>query len=136
MVDLRQNAEARSILERDGDHLLPVYARYPVVMERGEGVYLYDSTGNRFLDLMGGLGVNALGHAHPRMVAAAADQAAKLVHLSPQYVNRYVVELSERLCELAGMKGAFYSTGGSEAVEGALKLAKTYARKHFGAKKF
>lgn len=115
---------------------MPVYPRYPVVMERGEGVYLYDSTGNRYLDLMGGLGVNALGHAHPRMVAAAAEQAAKLVHLSPQYVNRYVVELSERLCALAGMKGAFYSTGGSEAVEGALKLAKTYARKHFGDNKY
>src|ERR1700760_3045530 len=121
MVDLRQNAEARSILERDGDHLLPVYARYHVVMERGEGVYLFDSSGNRYLDLMAGLGVNALGHAHPRMVAAAAEQAGKLIPLSPQYVNRYVVELSERLCSLAGMKGAFYSTGGSEAVEGALK---------------
>src|ERR1700690_463728 len=70
MLDLRQNAEARSILERDGDHLLPVYARYPVVMERGEGVYLFDSSGNRYLDLMAGLGVNALGHAHPRMEGA------------------------------------------------------------------
>ena len=98
MVDLRQNAEARSILERDGDHLLPVYARYPVVMERGEGVYLFDSSGNRYLDLMAGLGVNALGHAHPRMVAAMADQAAKIVHLSPQYANRYPGELGERMC--------------------------------------
>ena len=84
MVDLRQNAEARSILDRDGEYLLPVYARYPVVMERGEGVYLLDSSGNRYLDLMGGLGVNAVGHAHPRMVAAIADQAAKILHLSPK----------------------------------------------------
>ena len=66
MVDLRQNADARSILERDGEHLLPVYARYPVVMERGEGVDLFDSSGNRYLDLMASLGVDALGHAHPR----------------------------------------------------------------------
>jgi predicted acetylornithine/succinylornithine family transaminase len=131
MVDLRQDAEARSILERDSDHLLPVYARYPVVMERGEGVHLFDSSGNRYLDLMGGLGVNALGHAHPRMVAAMADQAAKLVHLSPQYANRYPGELAERLCALSGMKGVFYSTGGSEAVEGALKLARTHARQSF-----
>ena len=131
MVDLRQNAEARSILERDGDHLLPVYARYPVVMERGEGVYLLDSSGNRYLDLMAGLGVNALGHAHPRMVAAMADQAAKLVHLSPQYANRYPGELGERLCSMSGMKGVFYSTGGSEAVEGALKLARTHARQNY-----
>jgi predicted acetylornithine/succinylornithine family transaminase len=131
MVDLRQNADARSILERDAENLLPVYARYPVVMERGEGVYLFDSSGNRYLDLMAGLGVNALGHAHPRMVAAAADQAGKLVHLSPQYANRYPGELAERLCAISGMKGAFYSTGGSEAVEGALKLARTHARQSF-----
>lgn len=136
MVDLRQNAEARSILERDADHLLPVYARYPVVMERGEGVYLFDSSGNRYLDLMAGLGVNALGHAHPRMVAAMADQAATLVHLSPQYASRYPGELGERLCAMSGMKGVFYSTGGSEAVEGALKLARTYARQNYKHPKY
>jgi predicted acetylornithine/succinylornithine family transaminase len=132
MIDLRQNAEARSILERDGDRLLPVYARYPVVMERGEGVHLFDSSGNRYLDLMAGLGVNALGHAHPRMVAAMVDQATKIVHLSPQYANRYPGELGERLCSMSGMKGIFYSTGGSEAVEGALKLARTHARQNYG----
>jgi len=131
MVDLRQNAEARSILERDGEYLLPVYARYPVVMDRGEGVYLFDSSGNRYLDLMAGLGVNALGHAHPRMVAAMADQATRIVHLSPQYASRYPGELGERLCAMSGMKGVFYSTGGSEAVEGALKLARTHARQNY-----
>jgi acetylornithine/N-succinyldiaminopimelate aminotransferase len=130
MTDLRQNAEACSILERDSDHLLPVYARYPVVMERGEGVYLYDTSGNKYLDLMAGLGVNALGHAHPRMVAAMVEQAARVVHLSPQYANRYPGELAEKLCDLAGVKGVFYSTGGSEAVEGALKLARTHARRN------
>lgn len=107
---------------------MPVYARYPVVMDRGEGVYLYDTSGNKYLDLMAGLGVNALGHAHPRMVAAMADQAAKIVHLSPQYATPYAGALAEELCSRAGMKGVFYSTGGSEAVEGALKLARTHAR--------
>jgi len=131
MFDLRQNADALKTLARDSDRLLPVYARYPVVMDHGQGVYLYDTSGNRYLDLMAGLGVNALGHAHPRMVAAMADQAGKLVHLSPQYASRYPGELAERLCSLSGMKGAFYSTGGSEAVEGALKLARTYARQNF-----
>lgn len=128
---LRQDAEAHKVLERDSDRLLPVYNRYPVVMEHGRGVYLFDTSGNRYLDLMAGLGVNALGHAHPRMVAAMADQASHLVHLSPQYASRYPGELAERLCDLAGMKGAFYSTGGSEAVEGALKLARTHARQNF-----
>jgi acetylornithine/succinyldiaminopimelate/putrescine aminotransferase len=129
--DLRQDADAQRILDRDSETLLPVYARYPVVMDHGEGVYLYDTSGNRYLDLMAGLGVNALGHAHPRMVAAMADQAGKMVHLSPQYASRYPGELAERLCALAGMKGVFYSTGGSEAVEGALKLARTHARQHY-----
>jgi predicted acetylornithine/succinylornithine family transaminase len=127
----RQNADAHRILDRDTDHLLPVYARYPVVMERGLGVHLFDTSGNRYLDLMAGLGVNALGHAHPRMVSAMADQAGKLVHLSPQYSSRYPSELAERLCQLTGLKGVFYSTGGSEAVEGALKLARTHARQNF-----
>jgi acetylornithine/N-succinyldiaminopimelate aminotransferase len=131
MSDLRQNADAHHILDRDSETLIPVYARYPIVMDYGQGMYLYDTSGNRYLDLMGGLGVNALGHAHPRMVAAMADQAGKLVHLSPQYANRHVVELAERLCALSGLKGVFYSTGGAEAVEGALKLARTHARQNF-----
>jgi acetylornithine/N-succinyldiaminopimelate aminotransferase len=131
MSHLRQNADATQILRRDADHLLPVYARYPVVMDHGLGVHLFDTSGNRYLDLMAGLGVNALGHAHPRMVAAMADQAGKLVHISPQYASRYPGELAERLCDLSGMKGVFYSTGGSEAVEGALKLARTHARQNF-----
>ncbi len=131
----RQNAEARAILAHDAEVLVPVYARFPVVMERGEGVYLWDSSGNRYLDLMAGLGVNALGHAHPRLLAAMTEQAARLVHLSPQYSNRYPGELAERLCDLAGMRGAFFSTGGTEAVEGALKLAHTHARKNYGPDK-
>src|SRR5579875_3636383 len=135
MSEYRQNAEARDVLARDADRLLPVYARYPVVMERGEGLYLYDTSGNRYLDLMAGLGVNALGHAHPRLLRVMAEQAARLIHVSPQYANRYPGELAERLCDLAGMKGAFFSTGGTEAVEGALKLAHTHARKSFGPAK-
>ena len=131
MFDLRQDAHAQTILERDAETLLPVYNRYPVVMDHGAGVYLFDTSGNRYLDTMAGLGVNALGHAHPRMVAAMTEQAGKMVHLSPLYASRYPGELAERLCALAGMKGVFYSTGGSEAVEGALKLARTYARQGF-----
>jgi acetylornithine/succinyldiaminopimelate/putrescine aminotransferase len=126
---------ASEILARDEEYLLPVYARYPVVMERGEGCRLFDVNGNSYLDMMGGLGVNALGHAHPRMLAAMTEQAAKIVHLSPQYSNRWASLLAEKLCQLADMSGAFFSTGGSEAVEGALKLARTFARQEFGAAK-
>jgi len=127
---------ASEVLARDEEYLLPVYARYPVVMERGEGCRLLDVDGNEYLDMMGGLGVNALGHGHPRMLAATMEQAAKMVHLSPQFSNKWASLLAEQLCELAGMAGAFFSTGGSEAVEGALKLARTYGRQQGGAKKF
>src|SRR6195952_4799039 len=121
MSFFRQDADAQATLDRAAAHLLPVYARFPVVMDHGIGVHLYDTSGNRYLDLMAGLGVNALGHAHPRMVAAMADQAGRMVHISPQYASRYPGELGERLCDLSGMKGVFYSTGGSEAGEGAVK---------------
>ncbi len=124
------------MLARDSEWLLPVYARFPVAMERGEGVYLFDTSGNRYLDLMGGLGVNALGHAHPRMVRATAEQAARMVHLSPQYCTPAAGELAERLCLLSGMAGVFYSTGGSESVEGAIKLARAFGIEHAGASKF
>ena len=104
-------------------------------MERGEGLFLFDTAGKRYLDLVAGLGVNALGHAHPRMVSAIAEQAARLIHASPQYATRYPIELAERLCALSGMKGVFFSTGGSEAVESALKLARTHARQNYGEAK-
>ena len=134
-ITTQQDADSLAFLQRDADVLIPVYARFPVVMERGEGVFLFDLAGKRYLDMMAGLGVNALGHAHPRMVAALADQAGLLVHLSPQYAHRYPIELAERLCALSGLKGAFFSTGGSEAVEGALKLARTHARRNYGEAK-
>jgi predicted acetylornithine/succinylornithine family transaminase len=132
----RASEAASEILARDEEYLLPVYARYPVVMERGEGCRLFDVDGNEYLDMMGGLGVNALGHAHPRMLEAIAEQAAKIVHLSPQFSNKWASLLAQQLCELAGMAAAFFSTGGSEAVEGALKLARTYGRQQGGTKKF
>ena len=129
------SASADAILKRDADCMLPVYARYPVVMDRGEGVYLLDLDGRRYLDMMAGLGVNALGHAHPRMLAALADQATRIIHLSPQYSNPHPSHLAERLCDLAGLAGAFFSTGGSEAVEGALKLARSFGTRNYSPQK-
>ncbi len=135
MARFRQDSAAEQILRRDSEYLLPVYARFPVVMERGSGVHLWDSSGNQYLDMMAGLGVNALGHAHPRMVKVAAEQASRLVHLSPQYCTPYAGELAERLCALSGMAGVFFSTGGAESVEGALKVARIYARQNYSAAK-
>ncbi len=135
MDPFHPSSTAGAILKRDNDRMLPVYARYPVVMERGDGVHLYDLDGKRYLDMMAGLGVNALGHAHPRMLAVMADQAARLIHLSPHYSNPHPSHLAERLCDLAGMTGAFFSTGGSEAVEGALKLARSFGTRNFSPRK-
>ncbi len=126
---------ADAILRRDAGCMLPVYARYPVVMERGEGAFLFDLDGNRYLDMMAGLGVNALGHAHPRMLAALTGQAVRLLHLSPLYSNPHPSHLAERLCQMAGMSGAFFSTGGSEAVEGALKLARSFGARNYSTGK-
>lgn len=135
MPKIHASEEVGAVLAREKQRLIPVYARYPVVVDRGEGCTLIDVEGRRYLDMTGGLGVNALGHGHPRMVAAMVEQAGKLVHLSPQYSSPYPGLLAERLCELSGMRGAFFSTGGSEAVEGALKLARTHGRQVGGSAK-
>jgi acetylornithine/N-succinyldiaminopimelate aminotransferase len=115
--------------------LLPTYNRYPVAFERGKGVFLYDFEGKRYLDFVAGLGVNALGHAHPRVVKAIREQAAKLVHISNLYYNEYQGRLAERLCQLSGLDRVFFSNSGTEAMEGAIKLARLAAHKAGGAAK-
>src|SRR5205814_7002511 len=83
------------IAERERQFLLQTYNRYPIVLSRGKGVFLFDIEGNRYLDFVSGLGVNALGHAHPRIVKAIRDQAAKLVHVSNLYYHEYQGALAE-----------------------------------------
>ena len=82
-------SRAEQIIERERQHVLPVYSRYPVVLERGEGVWVYDVDGRRYLDLIGGIGVNALGYAHPRMVRVIQEQCAKLIHISNFFYGEY-----------------------------------------------
>src|ERR1700758_4160150 len=91
------------IAELERRFLLPTYHRYPIVVERGKGVFLYDLEGKRYLDFVAGLGVNALGHAHPRIVRAIREQAAKVIHLSNLYYNEYQGRLAWRLCPLSGL---------------------------------
>ena len=90
-------SQSAAILKRDRKVMLPVYPRYDVVFTGGSGVYLVDESGRRYLDTVSGLGVNALGYAHPRMVEAMRDQAGKLIHLSGHYGSVYPGELAERL---------------------------------------
>ncbi|MGB9236758.1 MAG: aspartate aminotransferase family protein [Terriglobales bacterium] len=115
--------------------LLPTYNRYPVAFERGKGVFLFDFEGKRYLDFVAGLGVNALGHAHPRIVKTIREQAARVVHLSNLYYNEYQGQLAERLCQLSGLDRVFFSNSGTEAMEGAIKLARLAGHKVGGEAK-
>jgi acetylornithine/N-succinyldiaminopimelate aminotransferase len=112
------------IAELEKRYLLPTYNRYPVALERGKGVFLFDLDGNKYLDFVSGIGVNALGHAHPRIVKAIREQASKLIHISNLYYNEYQGPLAERLCQLSGLDRAFFSNSGTEAIEGSIKLAR------------
>jgi acetylornithine/N-succinyldiaminopimelate aminotransferase len=112
------------IADLEKRYLLPTYNRYPVALEKGKGVYLFDFEGRKYLDFVSGIGVNALGHAHPRIVKAIREQAARLIHISNLYYNEYQGQLAERLCQLSGLDRAFFSNSGTEAIEGSIKLAR------------
>src|SRR5450631_574645 len=112
------------IAERERQYLLQTYNRYPLVIERGKGVFLFDLDGKKYLDFVAGLGVNALGHAHPRIVKTIREQAARAIHLSNLYYNEYQGRLAEKLCTLSGLQRAFFSNSGTEAIEGSIKLAR------------
>src|SRR3984885_14949828 len=123
------------IAELERRYLLGTYNRYPIVLTRGKGVFLYDLEDRRYLDFVSGLGVNALGHAHPRIVKTIREQAAKLIHISNLYYHEYQGALAEKLCILAGgsIDGssaglstfrAFFQNSGTEAIEGSIKLAR------------
>src|ERR1700684_2802168 len=123
------------IAELERQYLLQTYNRYPIAFSRGKGVFLFDLEGKRYLDFVSGLGVNALGHAHPRIVKAIREQAAKLVHVSNLYYHEYQGPLAEKLCNLAGLQRAFFSNSGTEAIEGSIKLARLAGHRVGGAAK-
>jgi acetylornithine aminotransferase len=102
------------------------YARQPVSFVKGEGVWLYDAEGNRYLDALAGVAVNGLGHAHPKLVKAISDQAAKLIHVSNVYHINEQEALADKLCEISGMDKVFFCNSGCEANEASIKLARLY----------
>lgn len=106
--------------------VMPTYARLPVSFARGEGSFLYDETGRRYLDALTGIAVCGLGHAHPRIAQAIATQAATLLHTSNLYRIPSQERLATRLCALAGMDNAFFCNSGAEANEAAIKIARLY----------
>jgi acetylornithine/N-succinyldiaminopimelate aminotransferase len=121
-------SSAQSIIDLERDYLLQNYARYPLVLTRGKGCHVFDIDGRRYLDFITGIGVNALGHAHPRIVKVIRDQAALLIHSSNLYYHPYQGALAKRLAEVSGLQRAFFANTGTEAVEGALKMIHSHGR--------
>jgi acetylornithine/N-succinyldiaminopimelate aminotransferase len=117
-----------SVIRAEKKLLLPTYDRQKVLFTRGRGVYLWDSNGKRYLDFLSGIGVNALGHAHPAIQKVLKRQAGKLIHTSNLFYHEYQAELAKRLTKISGLDRAFFCNSGTEAWEGALKLARAYAR--------
>ena len=106
--------------------VMPTYAPQPVAFERGDGAWLHDFDGRRYLDLLSGIAVNTLGHNHPRLVAAITDQASKIIHTSNLFENPLREALARRLVELSGMTNVFFCNSGLEANEAAIKIARKY----------
>jgi acetylornithine/N-succinyldiaminopimelate aminotransferase len=110
-------------------HLMNTYARLPIAFTHGEGVWLWDSNGKRYLDALSGIAVNTLGHAHPGFTAALSEQAGKLIHVSNVYQITEQERLADKLCELSRMEEVFVCNSGCEANEAAIKLARMYGHK-------
>jgi acetylornithine/N-succinyldiaminopimelate aminotransferase len=125
--------EAASTLDRirelESQYLLQNYARYPILLARGRGCYAYDSAGKRYLDFLTGIGVNALGHAHPRLVKTIRQQAGLLLHTSNLYYHDYQGPLAERLAKISGLQRTFFCNSGAESMEGAMKMIRAHGRK-------
>lgn len=118
-----------TIIDRERQYLVQNYARLPIAIERGRGSYLFDYSGKKYLDLLTGIGVNALGHAHPRIVKVIREQAGRLIHLSNLYYHEYQGILAERIAKASGLGRCFFSNSGTEAIEGALKMARAYGHR-------
>ncbi len=114
--------------ELEQKYLLQNYARYPLELARGKGCWLWDTSGKRYLDLLAGIGVNALGHNHPRITRVIRDQASRLIHTSNLYYHAYQGKLAKRIVETSGLDRVFYCNSGTEAIEGALKMARGRGR--------
>ncbi len=122
-------AAAQNIIDLERQYLLQNYARYPLVLHRGKGCYVFDASGKRYLDLIAGIGVNALGHAHPRILRIIREQAGLLVHSSNLYYHEYQGQLAKRLAEISGLARTFFCNSGAEAMETALKMIHAHGRK-------
>src|SRR5260370_35814721 len=109
-----------SVVDLEKQYLLQNYTRYPMVLQRGKGCYAYDTAGKRYLDLIAGIGVNALGHAHPRLMKVIRDQAAKMIHCSNLYYYEYQGPLPQHIAKISGLDHVFLCNSGTESMDVAL----------------
>ena len=116
------------IFEQDDKNYLPVFKRYKIVLERGEGAYLYDINGKKYIDFLAGIAVNVLGHNYPPLVKAISEQAAKVIHVSNLYYTEPQASAAAKLVKLSGLDRAFFANSGAEANEGAIKIARKFAK--------
>jgi len=128
-------SESVNVVELEAQYLLQNYSRHPIVITRGDGPYMWDIDGKRYLDFIAGIGVNALGQNHPRIVAAIRDQAARLIHTSNLFYNEYQGPLAKRIAETSGLARTFFTNSGTESMEGALKMMKSHGHA-IGPEKF
>jgi predicted acetylornithine/succinylornithine family transaminase len=134
---MSETTRFEELAQLDADHVMQTYGRLPVAFVRGEGTMLWDSEGKRYLDFLAGLAVSGLGHAHPEVADAIAEQAHTLVHVSNLYYNDVQPHVAERLDSLLGGGGrVFFANSGAEANECAIKLARRYGQLHGGPERF
>lgn len=115
------------IFAKDKSDYLPVFARYNIVLDHGDGPYVYDTKGKKYIDFLAGIAVNVVGHNYKPLVEAVSQQASKMIHCSNLYYTEVQVEAAEKLKKLSGMDKVFFGNSGAEANEGAIKLARKYA---------
>jgi acetylornithine/succinyldiaminopimelate/putrescine aminotransferase len=127
--------EVSSVIDLERDYLLQNYARYPVVLTRGKGPYVWDTDGKKYLDFISGIGVNALGHGHPQITRVIRDQAGKLIHSSNLYYHQFQGPLAQRLAQASGLQRVFFSNSGTESMEGALKMVRSHGS-HIAPEKY
>ncbi len=133
-ADEPQVYSSEEIIGLEREYVLQNYARYPLALERGKGCYVYDYNGKRYLDFISGIGVNALGHGHPRITKAIREQAGKLIHTSNLYYHEFQGRLAKKLADATGLQRSFFCNSGTEATECALKMMRSHGN-HINAEK-
>lgn len=126
----------KKLIDESKKYLMNTYNRAPIVLRKGRGMKVWDTTGKEYLDFVGGIAVNCLGHCHPKVVIALQKQAQRLIHVSNLYHIEPQIKLAKLLVENSFADKAFFCNSGAEAIEGAIKLARKYSKDHFTSSKY